>query len=691
MNKKNQIVKRIIFLLLFILTIQKMYPQFNCEPPTNLNISVDLDNVTLNWYSPDNGSFVILREEQRNELFKIFDTSPVKRQIQNSFSTKDFLDIQFSFPTYFSSGEAGIACDGDYIYSTTWNDTLFFKYNLDGSFAETIAIPGVGWIRNLVYCPADGLFYGTKLTGDHMILSMDFNTKTVVDTISLPPFSCRALGYNTDLDVFYTNDWSTDVLVVDRTSKLIINTLPLVGSYGNYYGFAYDNYSSGGPYLWGFSQDNNGAELVQLTLPGLMETGISIDIITNITGATGYAGGLFIQPDIVDSTVTLGGMVQNEVIFGLELENNIPPPPSLAGYNVYRDGNLLNTDLVIDTIYNDHSLDPGTYLYEITSVYHDTAGVFHCESDPVGPVTAIIEDQLLTLGGNVFVGTSKLDIGKAHSYNYDGNNIIHESSVDIGDFGYYFFFPFQSNDYYVVANPSANSAYYSDYIPTYYGDVYHWEDSPIIHLQNNLYNEDINLIEMLQQNIGVGNISGIVSLESKDLEIVPGSNVLILLFNSNNECISFNYTNIKGEFSFNQLGNGTYSLLCEIIGKKMNAEVYTLDDNNANYNGINFLVLGDEIVLGCNENIYENVNYISHIYPNPVSGYANVEISLFEREIVTFKVCDITGKVLESNVQSLNSGLNKVTINTTKFAQGIKFLVVEFKDNSKINRKFIVH
>ncbi|NQU32069.1 MAG: T9SS type A sorting domain-containing protein [Bacteroidetes bacterium] len=609
---------------------------------------------------------------------------------------RDYMDLQFDFPCYDCGGEAGIVSDGSFIYTSMWNNDYFIKYSFGGTFIDTIYIDGAdGWVRNMVYCEADGYIYGTHIsqnTNDYNIFVMDFITGIVVDTIELPSKG-RALGYNTDLDVFYTNNWDSDVMVIDRVTGNLLDTIPLPGVYSSYYGFAYDNWSDGGPYLWGFSQDGYGTVLVQLNLPDLTETGFVMDLSTLSTTGSGIAGGLFIQEGIIADKVTLGGLIQNEVIFGLELSDVVPPPPTaiLAGYNIYRDATQLNTNLIVDTIYNDNNLDPGTYLYEVTSVYYDNDGIFYCESAPAGPETVLIENQMLMLGGNVFVGSMKLDDGKAHAYSNNSDEIVHELSVDIDDLGYYFFFPFQTSDYYVVASPTINSEYYEDYISTYYGNVYHWENSPTIHLQTNMYNEDINLIKLAYSSLGSGSISGVINFEDKSMITTPASDILMLLLNNENNCVAYVYSNTDGEFNFNQLDFGTYSLLCEIIGKKMAPKLFTINNTNPNYDGISFLVKEDEIVLGIDEDLPESVSFLSEVFPNPVLVSANIEIALTKGEIVTIKLYDITGKVIESRVQQLGMGLNRIEINTSEIAPGIKFLNIEFSDKASINKKFIAY
>ena len=365
-NGRNKIfttmkTKIITFIFTFAVTSLAI-SQNNCNPPTDLSSEVSVFDVLLSWSEPMPPTKVV-DSYPSIPTNKYSEYSPVHNIVTSNTTLRDYLDLQFYWYTYHNDGEAGIACDGQYYYTTAWNDIYIFKYDIDGNFLDTIIFDGVSNLRNLVYCETDGYFYGSSVQGAQGIYILDFDNDTVVDHISITTnMGCRALGYNQDLDVFYTNNWSTDILVVDRVSRSVIDTVPLTGAYSSYYGFAYDYVSDGGPFVWGFSQDNNGAELVQMTLPGFIETGFTIDVnsLTSDSSDMSIAGGLFIQEGLVDSTVTLGGNLQNSLVFGLELGVSTPSVPILDGYNVYRDDILINSALVQDTFYYDYGLETGT-------------------------------------------------------------------------------------------------------------------------------------------------------------------------------------------------------------------------------------------------------------------------------------------------------------------------------------------
>ncbi len=677
-------MKKIVITLLILSMSIGIVGQHQCNPPQNLNASVDIQDVTLSWNSPGISGFLKISEKPREKSNPYEDSSSTCNEIVNFNTNRDLLDLQFSFPVAVGLGEAGVESDGLFIYSTMWNDTGFHKYNIDGTYIGYFMIDGVMGIRDLAYAPGTGYFYGANASPQ--VFGMDFNSQIVTETI-LAPAKVRAIAYNDDNDSFYANDWSSDIIEFDRVTGTNLSSFP-VGTYSSYYGFAYDNWSDGGPYLWGFSQDGSGAELVQIQLPGGLETGFVADVHT-ILGGSNIAGGLFTQPDIVPGYITIGGMLQNELIFGLEL-SGAPQPPVyvLAGYNIYKDDILINPSPYYDTVFYDTGLNPGTYNYTVTAIYNDTLGSFYCESDPAGPVSAVIDEQML-LGGNVFAGYYKLDEGSAHAYKVEGSDITHQSSVSVDYLGYYFFFPLQSEDFYVVATPAVNSTFFNDHIPTYYGNAYHWEDSPTIHLANNIYNADINLIELSSYNSGTGYINGNVFMETKENNNSPAIGVLMLLLNSSSECIAKTYTNDLGYFNFDQLGDGTYKLLCEIVGKKMNPLTFILNNSNPSIDNMTLVVMEDEVVMGLNDQLPDNIEYISDVIPNPVISNARIDIDIREMGNVRISVFDITGKEITFFRENIYPGMNTIDIPFHELSQGVYFVKLFFGNKSMINRKFI--
>ncbi len=360
-------------------------------PPRNLD-GESFDDAVHIWWEPPlepDLSFVLAGIIPRTISASPYsDYSPYVRTVNVSgfmSNLRDQWDIHFSYPTYYTNGETGAETDGDYLYSTQWNagNGTFFKYEMDGTYLETFTIPGCRDLRDLAYDSNDNFMFGSNATDT--VWMMDFIDQEVVATI-LAPTEVRAIAYDDDNEALWANNWDTDITMFDLSGNLM-GSFP-IGTWGSYYGFAYDNWTDGGPYLWGFSQDGSGAVLVQIDINTGTEL-FSLDVLP-VLGGTEIAGGLYTMCSMVyNNKVTIGGLLQNEMLFGLELGPcGGPPihwhvPDNLIGYKVYRD-----QDWIASIPYNgedtssyyDIGLDPYTFQYDVSALYNLAAYGFPGET-----------------------------------------------------------------------------------------------------------------------------------------------------------------------------------------------------------------------------------------------------------------------------------------------------------------------
>ena len=226
--------------------------------------------------------------------------------------TDDFLDVQFMYPLSGTTGEKGIECDGKYFWVTTLGNEVY-KYALDGTLIETF--PGFSF--------TDMAFNGTYFyggTGSTTIYEVDLYNQAIIVSTFTAPGNVRAIAYNHDENIFYGYSWGGNIIAFDPTGALL-GSAPIGPSKAVYSGFAYDNVTEGGPYLWGYGL--TGSELnvlVQLQLPSLQETGFTVNL-DSLLGVplNNVSGGLFTHPEILPDIWTLGGVVTDEWIWGLEL------------------------------------------------------------------------------------------------------------------------------------------------------------------------------------------------------------------------------------------------------------------------------------------------------------------------------------------------------------------------------------
>lgn len=233
-----------------------------------------------------------------------------------SNSSKSTLwDVQFGHNVEIGSG---VETNGYYNYVSQWNNDTIYVYNMNGTpFGKNkISVTG---IRDMAF---DGTyFYGSNAS--NVIYKMDFTNFVVIDSIVCPAYvSVRHIAFDSNNSGFWVGDWDSDIYLVNNSGQ-VINTLSATNHnlYGMY-GSAYDNFTTGGPYLWLFDQGGmSGCDIVMLQISTGKVTGIihncTEDVASDLMDP--IAGGLFIKQNLISGTVTLGGLVQRQRIFGYNL------------------------------------------------------------------------------------------------------------------------------------------------------------------------------------------------------------------------------------------------------------------------------------------------------------------------------------------------------------------------------------
>jgi hypothetical protein len=312
---------------------------------------------------------------------------------------KGLWDVLFSFNTA-APGEQAVETDGTYLYTAMWQTSgMIRKYNTAGVIQDSFTIAGVAaGIRDLCY---DGThFYGRAGATGTSIYKMDFNSKTLVSTISLGGTTVRHLCYDPTLDGgnggFWAGDWAT-LSSHKKDGSLIASITPPTGFASNY-GSTWDNTTAGGPYIWFFNQDATAPKVDLVQYQIATNTIVSTHDASNIPGIdmTGaLAGGLGGSTTLVAGKFVLIANVQQDpnLIAVLDLGSiGINTPASAGQLKLYPNPATtilnLNADYQINqlTVFNavgqvvestvvnsmNHALNtsaykPGVYFVQINS------------------------------------------------------------------------------------------------------------------------------------------------------------------------------------------------------------------------------------------------------------------------------------------------------------------------------------
>jgi hypothetical protein len=284
------------------------------------------------------------------------------------------------------------------------------------------------------------------------------------------------------------------------------------------------------------------------------------------------------------------------------------------------------------------------------------------------------------LVGRVFAGDNPIESGFAYWYKMHEGIVVDIGAEMVHEEGYYEFTGLSAAPYIVKAEPSPSSIYYGNYLPTYYGDVLHWEEATVIDLTGNMDGANIHLVAVTSAPEGNGSISGTINGERS-------ANVPIVLRTSEPGTAIMTYSSADGSFIFSNLAFGTYEVFAEIPGKSITPLSVILDEVNPVKEGVDMMILGDQIIftLGITESdVFETTPFI---YPNPVNDVINININLKKSSQVNIDISDLTGRIFNTESFTITDQKN-ILIDSKSLPKGIYLLRCE-SQGEVIIQKFI--
>lgn len=261
-----------------------------------------------------------------------------------------------------SKSGMAVATDGTFIYTSIYNeDGRIEKFDLEGNKIGSYKMDDIDGIRNIAY---DGkwLYIADNTTSIHRV---DPSTMENVEDIAISEYS-RHMAYIPSLDNgnggFEVGDWESSIYVAKNGSKL--GTGPtLKGAAGTaYYDgklYAFEQGNESNKYTIGIYDMESGDRLGSLDMGKYLE-------IDDIASAT--AGGMssFKANDGI-TYLLLALQRRNEetefVVLDLGGLNTV------AGFNVYRDGEKRNSELLTRRYFSETESQEGHYLYTVQTVY----------------------------------------------------------------------------------------------------------------------------------------------------------------------------------------------------------------------------------------------------------------------------------------------------------------------------------
>jgi len=301
-------------------------------------------------------------------------------------------------------------------------------------------------------------------------------------------------------------------------------------------------------------------------------------------------------------------------------------------------------------------------------------------------------------GGQVFIDgfplnnysgdTTIVDTGIAFLYRKYDNSLIPVDTNIFYNYGYYWFLQVREGDYIVKTGLTENSLNYNSYATAYYENALHWDKANTLHLYDTNYFVNVDLIELYGIDQGPGSISGFLAISDKDfLNSSLVSDIEILLFDSNNNPLTFTITDESGNFFFENIPLGSYKLYAEATGFiSFEVSVY-LDENNQSVTNINLELY--EQTVGTEE-YFERETAIGNIYPNPVREKFNVDIQLEDNAVLMIDIFNISGQKVKGQKINLNKGSHILSFDSDVLPHGVYLISIISGDRKIIEtRKFV--
>lgn len=310
------------------------------EAPSLVRAEVQLgNNVALQWNFPKATTFPIdLTQSQRT-------TSEGHPEYVNAFRGT-------------IAGELAVVTDGQHLYTSLYKSPgAINQYTLDGTFVKSFIIKGCtnNAIRNLAF---DGTHFYAADT-QNWIYRLDMENQQVLDTITISEY-VRHINYSPELNHgkggFVMGDWTTSIYT-DKAGAKIGDGPALKGASGTaiYDGILYA-FEQGHEDAYSLSCYDvaSGKRLRTISLTDYAEISPSAEAASAGLSVFNIPGGINLL------ALALQEGAGTRFIF-LDLGSVL----GLEGYNVYRNGEKVNTTPLKHRYFEEQISTPGTYTYEV--------------------------------------------------------------------------------------------------------------------------------------------------------------------------------------------------------------------------------------------------------------------------------------------------------------------------------------
>ena len=262
----------------------------------------------------------------------------IQAQQQNPRDTWEYV-TSFSCST---GRQHGVVYDGEHIYTSAWGksstvQSMFFKYDLNGTLLEEFDVPGISngdnYVRDMTY---DGqYFYGCDAHSG-TIWCYDLHNKTLVSQLNTDFNELGTCTYDPVYDAFWVGERATgsspdlhlDLKLIDRNGTVIKTASPHNLGGHTVHGTGYFTDEDGNAHLYLFAVEGFTAHVFDYDIEAdyLTPNYIFDFAVTPGWGAACSAGGAFIG-ECNGSVCFFGDVDKSPNLIGIYALGGAPVPP----------------------------------------------------------------------------------------------------------------------------------------------------------------------------------------------------------------------------------------------------------------------------------------------------------------------------------------------------------------------------
>lgn len=347
--------------------------------------------------------------------------------------------------------------------------------------------------------------------------------------------------------------------------------------------------------------------------------------------------------------------------------------------------------------YQASTLPPsGSGNYTVCVTASDTA--FNCQYTNCG-MFYYVPGTPQSISGNIFANFAPVQSAVVYLIELDsnaqGNSILTAVDSTYTQQGYYTFTNVANGTYMVKAALTSQDTNYLNYLPTYYAPnvannvgVLYWQNSTAVSVVNNAVTVSFGLVPGNNPG-GSGFIGGLVS-QGANKTNGPGDaleGVLVLLLDENDNPSSFAISNSTGEFAFNNIELGLYTVLPEVPGIDNNGALVEVNQDN---NDVTNLVV--KVNSTFSETYFDQTTSVSEVkvstlevYPNPASESVTLSVGTdwAQTDHLQVEVMSITGSVL---LTEKVTATKSTTLDISELPAGIYMIYVKSDNLLKVSK-----